>query len=1008
MVRVGQLGLPVVAVLCSFLLASPAQAQSQSAIAGLVKDTSGAILPGVTVEAASPALIEKVRTVVTDGGGRYNIVALPPGVYVVTFTLPGFNTFKREGVVLAAGFSASVNADMQVGALEETVTVTGEAPLVDTQSARQQKVLSAETLQTLPTGQQSIVSLIALTPGYTGNATVGGSTGAYHSQQTKGTFHGKRGSHINYDGMRIDNYAGSGDSPGYLFNNLTVVETVVETGGANADSDSPNVSVNMVPKEGGNSFNYGVSGLFTNHNFQSNNLTSELNDRGITDVPKLNRMYDAGFTIGGPIRADKVWFFAAVRRWGVRNQAAGLYVNKTQGTPFYTPDLSKPAFRDERYQSHATRITWQVSERNKLNIFADLKHDCICQSGGSASGLGSGATSAQEGEAWWRLWPNGLMQATWTSPRTNKLLLEAGASMVMFHWPGQLAPGTSEDYVAITEQSTNFRYNNVGGLYHPKRRVGDRFTQRVAASYVTGSHTFKTGFQIDEGYSDIIKEGTGLPGAKGVSYTFNRGVPVSIRYDSIYHETYFQKAEMGVYAQDQWTKGRATINMGLRFDYYNGYIPAVKEPAHDFTAAAEYPAVHGAPSWKDISPRLGLAYDVFGDGRTAVKASFGRYVSMTGNNQVRNYHPLFRAVNTTTRAWTDANGNFVPDCDLKNFGQNGECGPMANSSFGKSDPNATSYAKDVTNGWGIRPYTWDMGAEVQHQLGRLMSLTGGYYHNSDGAFFVTDNTRVSPENFSPFCVTAPKDAHLPKGGGYQVCGLYDVNPDRFGVVSNEVTQASNFGKQTRVNDFFTVSFETRLGNGGRVAGGIDTGRSVEDSCFNVDSPGAVAASLPGASNAPIPHTATTIDGQKTCHVVTPLAGNTQFKLNGSYPLPADFMFSATMQNVPGTSYIATYNATTAEILPSLGRNLSGGTRTVAVPLVMPQTLREARRTQIDVRFTKYLALASSRRIQLNFDLYNVLNAADVLGENTTFGSSWRRPTLILNGRLVQFSGTYNF
>ena len=127
--------------------------------------------------------------------------------------------------------------------------------------------------------------------------------------------------------------------------------------------------------------------------------------------------------------------------------------------------------------------------------------------------------------------------------------------------------------MAITEQSTNFRYNNVGGLYHPNRRIGDRYTQRFAASYVTGSHAFKTGIQIDEGYSDTIKEGTGLPGAKGVSYVFNRGVPVSVRYDAIYHETYYQKAELGIYAQDQWTKGRATFNMGLRFDYYNGYIP---------------------------------------------------------------------------------------------------------------------------------------------------------------------------------------------------------------------------------------------------------------------------------------------------------------------------------------------------------------------------------------------------------------------------------------------------
>jgi len=193
----------------------------------------------------------------------------------------------------------------------------------------------------------------------------------------------------------------------------------------------------------------------------------------------------------------------------------------------------------------------------------------------------------------------------------------------------------------------------------------------------------------------------------------------------------------------------------------------------------------------------------------------------------------------------------------------------------------------------------------------------------------------------------------------------------------------------------------------RVGGGVDSGRTVDDVCFNIDSPAAVAASLPGAATAPVPHTATTIDGKKTCRVVTPLAGNTQAKLNGSIPLPGDAMVSATYQSLPGTSYIATYNATTAEVLPSLGRNLAGGTRTIAVPLVMPQTMREHRRSQMDLRLTKYVTMGK-RRIQANFDLYNLFNSADILGENTTFGSSWRKPTLILNGRLIQFSANMTF
>ena len=1003
--RVGPLWL--VSTLLLVLADAAAAQQAPSGIAGVVKDASGGVLPGVTVEAASPVLIEKVRSATTDSDGRFNIIDLRPGTYTVTFSLPGFNTYKREGIAISVGFTATVNADLAVGALEETVTVTGETPLVDTQNARQQKVLTDDVLLALPTGQTNIVNVIALTPGFTGNATVGGSAGAYHGQQTKGTFHGKRGTHLNFDGMRIDNYAGAGDSPGYLFNTLTIEETALETGGATAESSSPNVAMNMVPKEGGNSFRYMVEGLFTNHSFQSSNLTSELRSRDITDVPKLNRQYDAGFTMGGPIKKDKVWFFAAVRRWGVRNQAAGLYLNKTQGTPVYTPDLTRPAFRDEKYQSHALRITWQVSQRNKVNIFTDIKRDCICQSGGAASGLGSGAANAQEGEAPWRLWPNGLIQGTWSAPLTSKLLLEAGASQVMFHWPNMLYPGTSPDDVAITEQSTNMRYNSVGGLYTPRIRLGDRYSERFSMAYVTGSHAFKTGVQWDQGRSDTENIGTGRPGAKGVSYMFNRGVPVALRYDAIFREKYYQKAELGLYAQDQWTKKRLSVNYGLRFDYYNGYVPPVNEPAHDFTPAVTYPAVYGGPAWKDINPRLGAAYDLFGNGRTAFKVSFGRYVAMTGNGQVRQYNPLNSSVNNTTRSWTDNNGNFLPDCDLHNFASNGECGPMANSLFGQANPNAIQYAKDVRNGWGIRPYTWDLGTEMQHQLSANMSMTAGYYHNWDGAFVATDNTSVSAADYDTFCIDAPRDARLPNGGGYPICGLADIKPAKFGAVTSLVTQTSHFGTQKRTNDFFGVSLEARLAKGMRVGGGFDTGRTVDDVCFDVDSPMAVAASLPGASTAPIPHTATTVNGQKTCRIVTPLAGNSQVKLNGSIPLPADTMVSATYQNLPGLSYIATYNATTAEIAPSLGRNLAGGTRTLAVPLVMPQTLRENRRSQLDLRLTKYVNLGK-RRMQANFDLYNALNSADILGENTTFGASWRKPTLILNGRLIQFSANMSF
>jgi hypothetical protein len=331
---------------------------------------------------------------------------------------------------------------------------------------------------------------------------------------------------------------------------------------------------------------------------------------------------------------------------------------------------------------------------------------------------------------------------------------------------------------------------------------------------------------------------------------------------------------------------------------------------------------------------------------------------------------------------------------------NGECGPITNQNFGKNNPLATRYADDVLASG--RAYTWDINTEVKHQLGPGISVTTGYYHNWDGSFRITDNLSVGPENYSTYCITAPSDPRLPGGGGYQVCGLYDINTDRFGQVSNLVTQASNFGQQTRRADFFSAGISTRFGQGIRLAGGVDTGRSVEDKCFVVDSPGVVIT-----GNVYAPNSATTINGERICRTVTPLAGNTQFKLNGSYPLPAGFMVSATYQNVPGPAYTANYAAPTAAILPSLGRNLAGGTRTATVPLIAPQTLREDRRTQLDLRVSKILEFGRTR-LQANLDFFNALNASSILDLNNTFGAQWRQPSRILDPRMVQLGGRLEF
>ena len=439
------------------LISHPASAQQQSGIAGAVRDSSGGVLPGVTVEAASPALIEKVRASVTDSEGRYNIVDLRPGTYVVTFSLPGFSTLKREGIVLTVGFTATVNADLQVGSLEETITVSGSSPLVDTQNARRQQVVDRQNLAMLPTATQTAAALTMLVPGMKGNTDVGGSGGTYANSGGSVSYHGKTGRKFNFDGMQVQNIQGSGNTS-YMMNQALIQETSVETGGAEAESASSGITVNGIPREGGNTFRGGAAGLFSNGRMQGNNFTDKLRARGLTNVNTVKHIYDSSATLGGPIFRDRVWFFSGWRRWGNRNDIAGTFHNLTPGTPFYTPDYSQPAQRFEWYNSYATRTTWQASQKNKIAVFVDVQSNCDCR-------REEATPRAPEAQAGFLFWPTGLFQADYTYPVTNRFLIEAGASYALSRYENPLQPGTDPNWIAIIEQSTGLNYNGHGGQF---------------------------------------------------------------------------------------------------------------------------------------------------------------------------------------------------------------------------------------------------------------------------------------------------------------------------------------------------------------------------------------------------------------------------------------------------------------------------------------------------------------------------------------------------------------
>src|SRR5499427_8534611 len=289
----------------------PVAANAQSALTGVVKDTSGAVLPGVTVEAASPALIEKTRSTVTDESGGFKIVDLRPGTYTLTFSLEGFSTVKREGLELPSNFTMTVNIDLKVGALAETLTVTGASPLVDVQSPTKSQVLNREALDAIPTGR-TIQAMGQLITGVTLNIPdVGGSRAM---QQTYMSTHGLGASQttVQVDGLIVNGLDGDGAVQNY-FNSSMSQEMVYTTSGANADVSGGGVRLNMIPRDGGNTLNGSFFAGYQNQSFQSSNLTADLKSSGLKTPDGIQPLSNFEGSAGGPIKDNKVWFFGSAR-----------------------------------------------------------------------------------------------------------------------------------------------------------------------------------------------------------------------------------------------------------------------------------------------------------------------------------------------------------------------------------------------------------------------------------------------------------------------------------------------------------------------------------------------------------------------------------------------------------------------------------------------------------------------------------------------------------------------
>ena len=371
------------AVVVSVLLLMPAAAFAQAAITGVVKDASGAVLPGVTVEAASPVLIEKVRAVVTDGTGQYRIVNLQPGTYTVTFSLPGFSSSKRDGIELTGTFVATVNGDLKVGALEETITVTGETPVVDVQSVKVQQVVSKDVLAAIPSARTA-QGIQALIPGLSSNSQTGrgdvGGAGGVHGGDT-GTLQGKHAydSRTLNDGLAT-NFAGANAGTGNNANVAGAQEIVVSTSGGLGEAETSGVVVNLIPRDGGNNFTATFFANGATSSMQGSNYTQELKDAGLTVPEHLLKVYDVNPMGGGRIVRDKLWFYYTDRVWGAKSNVPGMFINKNSNNPLawnYDPDLNQQATTENVNKTHILRLTWQATKRNKLAAYWSEQYTCL-------------------------------------------------------------------------------------------------------------------------------------------------------------------------------------------------------------------------------------------------------------------------------------------------------------------------------------------------------------------------------------------------------------------------------------------------------------------------------------------------------------------------------------------------------------------------------------------------------------------------------------------------------
>ncbi len=683
-----------VAVLGLALMAgSTAEAQQTGVLSGVVRDAQGGVLPGVTVNVTGEALGGAARSTVSTDQGLYSLTGLPPGNYTVAFELTGFTTQTRDGVLVQVNRTTRLDLELTVGGLQETITVSGQTPVVDVSSTVTQTNITKDLYESIPTGRNPWV-MAGLVPGViTGRLDVGGTEGMQqYNLEAFGSANSQKSFSI--DGLKTNWAGGDGGATMQYYGFEMYEEYNMQTASGTAESDVSGVYMNMVTKSGGNRFTSDNNFYFMNDALQGDNIDADLRRRlglgegvqtGAAGNP-IDLSYDWSSTLGGPVVKDRLFFFGALRRWRLDQfQIGALNADGSQ------------AIDDNRIENYMGKATWQAAANTRASFMfnRNLKNR-FHRRDAPYLFVEDIATTLQDQPA-----QNYVAQVNQVVGQRGVLDLRFGRMWGVF--PSRYQDGATDIAVRDTTRFTRINAAEIQSLNPNHRYQANGNYNYFVPSWLGGSHDFKAGVQLswERMAYDRLRNGD-------ILLELRDGTPFQANIANTPIVSDHKMETWGAFLQDRWVIGRATINVGVRLDGVQGFLPEQSSPAGTYVGERAFPETDIFDYSMSIMPRIGISYDVFGNGQTAIKAYYGRFYNQFGSEIVEAANP--NALATQSVVWNDLDGDIRLDA--------GELGVVPAFQRGLFP----AYDQDAD-----RPYSVEMNVGAEHQLVQNLAV-GVSYH----------------------------------------------------------------------------------------------------------------------------------------------------------------------------------------------------------------------------------------------------------------------------------------